>query len=186
MNDSEEKQKMLAGELYNADDPSLMRERLNARRLTRMFNITTETELQKRKFLLKELLGKCPEHVFIEPPFRCDYGYNIIFQEEVFLNFGCVLLDVNKISIGEGTMLGPYVQLYTATHPLNAEERSRGLESGKPITIGKKCWIGGGVIINPGVTIGDNTTIGAGSVVTKDIPANVFAAGNPCEVIKNL
>ncbi len=177
---------MLAGELYNALDPKLIRERVNARRLTRQYNFSTETELKKRNFILKELLGNNPHGVVIEPPFHCDYGYNITLGEGVFLNFGCVFLDVNAITIGDQTMVGPYVQMYTATHPLDADERCKGLELGKPITIGSKCWIGGGVIINPGITIGDNTTIGAGSVVTKDIPANVFAAGNPCNVIKNL
>ena len=186
MNNSEEKQKMLAGELYNALDPLLIRERVNARRLTRQYNLSTETELNKRNIILKELLGKLSLGVYIEPDFRCDYGYNIFLGEGVFLNFGCVFLDVNTITIGDQTMVGPYVQFYTATHPLDAEKRCEGPELGKPITIGSKCWIGGGVIINPGVTIGDNTTIGAGSVVTKDIPANVFAAGNPCKVIKNL
>ncbi len=186
MTDSTEKQKMLAGELYFAGDPLLIRERVNARRLTRQFNLSSETELKKRNFILKELLGKWSNGVYIESPFRCDYGYNIFLGEWVYMNFGCVFLDVNPITIGEHTMLGPYVQIYTATHPLEAEKRCEGPESGKPITIGSRCWIGGGVIINPGVTIGDNTTIGAGSVVTKDIPPNAFAAGNPCEVIKEL
>ncbi len=181
-----EKEKMLAGELYNALDPQLIRERINARRLIRQYNLSTETEMKKRNFILKELLGKYSSGVFIEPNFQCDYGYNIFLGKEVFINFGCVFLDVNPITIGDYTMLGPYVQIYTATHPLDAEKRSEGPESGKPVTIGNKCWIGGGTIINPGVKIGDNTTIGAGSVVTKDIPPSVFAAGNPCMVIKNL
>lgn len=186
MNISEEKQKMLAGELYNALDPVLIRERVNARRLTRQYNLTTETELQKRSFILKDLLGKISPGVVIEPDFRCDYGYNIFLSSGVFINFGCVFLDNNPITIGEQTMLGPLVQLYTATHPLDAEMRCEGSEMAKPITIGKKCWIGGGTIINPGITIGENTTIGAGSIITKDIPANVFAAGNPCKVIRDL
>jgi len=177
---------MLAGELYNALDPQLIRERVNARRLTRQYNLSTETELKKRNFILKELLGKYSHGVYIEPDFRCDYGYNIFLGNEVFINFGCIFLDVNTITIGDQTMLGPYVQLYTATHPLDAENRCDGPELGKPITIGSKCWVGGCVIINPGLIIGDNTTIGAGSVVTKDIPPNAFAAGNPCKVIKNL
>jgi maltose O-acetyltransferase len=181
-----EKENMLTGKLYRANDPQLIRERINARRLTRQYNLSTETEMKKRNFILKELLGKLSTGVYIEPPFRCDYGYNIFLGEMVYMNFGCVFLDVNPIRIGDQTMLGPYVQIYTATHPLDADQRSEGPELGKPITIGKKCWIGGGTIINPGIMIGDNTTIGAGSVVTKDIPSNVFAAGNPCKVIKNL
>lgn len=186
MTDSSEKQKMLAGVLYDANDPQLASERINARRLTRLFNATAESEHTKRTALLSELLGKISTGVFIEPPFRCDYGNNIYLGEQVYMNFGCIFLDVNRIDIGEQTMFGPNVQVLTATHPLNAEMRCEGRELGYPIKIGKKVWVGGGVIICPGVSIGDNSTIGAGSVVTKDIPSDVFAAGNPCKIIRKL
>ncbi len=129
---------------------------------------------------------KCKGRIHIEPPFYCDYGYNIEIDVNFYANFSRVILDVNKVVIGKNVMFGPMVQIYTASHPIIAEERIKGLELSKPITIGDNAWFGGGVIVCPGVTIGKNTTIGAGSVVTKDIPENVFAAGNPCRVIKKL
>jgi maltose O-acetyltransferase len=186
MTDPTEKQKMLAGELYDASDSQLVAERTNARRLTRVYNSTSETELTERTSLLEKLLAKNSTGVFIEPPFRCDYGYNIYLGEYVYMNFGCIFLDVNRIEVGEQTMFGPNVQVLTATHPLNAAKRCEGRELGIPIKIGKRVWIGGGVVICPGVVIGDDTTIGAGSVVTKDVPSNVFAAGNPCRVIRKI
>ena len=124
--------------------------------------------------------------LWLQPPFYCDYGYNIKVGERVFFNFNCIVLDVAPVIIGSRTLFGPNVQVYTATHPLNPMERSSGLEFAKPIVIGEDVWIGGSAVICPGVTIGDGTTIGAGSVVTKDIPSTVFAAGNPCKVIRNL
>ncbi|MCX7571582.1 sugar O-acetyltransferase [Tumebacillus sp. DT12] len=177
---------MLAGELYLASDPQLVSERKNARRLTRLYNATTEDETEQRRTLLSELFGSTGRQIEVEPPFRCDYGYNIHAGNGFYANFNCVLLDVCEVRIGENVLFGPNVQVYTATHPLVASERIKGPELGKPITIGNNVWIGGGAIIGPGVTIGDNTTIGAGSVVTKDIPAGVFAAGNPCRVIREL
>jgi maltose O-acetyltransferase len=133
-----------------------------------------------------DLLGKVGPGAWIEPPFYCDYGTQIELDEDVFINFGCVLLDPAPIRIGAQTQLGPYVQLYTADHPREAAARVAGPELGKPITIGKRVWIGGGAIVLPGVTIGDDTTIGAGSVVSHDIPSGVVAAGNPCKVIRTL
>jgi maltose O-acetyltransferase len=181
-----EKEKMLRGELYDASDPQLVRERLHARQLLRAFNGSHPDELEARQELLSRLLGAMGEGSYIEPPFYCDYGSHIYFGERVYLNFNCVILDCNTVRIGDNTMLGPSVQIYAATHPLDAMERIKGPELGYPITIGSNVWIGGGAIIGPGITIGDNTTIGAGSVVTRDVPANVFAAGNPCRVIREL
>jgi maltose O-acetyltransferase len=181
-----EKEKMLAGELYNSLDPQLVNERRQARELTRAFNATTADEGSKRKHLLIELLGSAGSGIGIEPPFFCDYGYNIHLGDYVFFNFNCVILDVMRVEIGSHSMFGPAVQIYTATHPLDAAERRSGLEFAKPIKIGCDVWVGGSVVINPGVTIGDRSVIGAGSVVVKDIPADVFAAGNPCKVIRYL
>ncbi|WP_110112158.1 sugar O-acetyltransferase [Bacillus sp. CGMCC 1.16541] len=181
-----EKEKMLAGELYKPWDEQLVKERENARRLTRLFNETTETQYDERKDLLKKLFGSTGENVYLEPTFRCDYGSNIHVGENFFANFDCIILDVCEVRIGANCMFAPGVHIYTATHPIDAIERNRGLESGIPVTIGDNVWVGGGAIINPGVTIGDNAVIGAGSVVTKDIPANTVAAGNPCRVIKKL
>lgn len=180
-----EKQKMLAGELYDASDATLVNERLHARKLMREFNDSDAADMDKRVEILKRLIV-VKGNVEIEPPFYCDYGYNIEVGDRFFANFDCVMLDVNKIHIGNNVMFGPKVQVYTATHPIKAEERIKGPERGLPITIGDNVWIGGGSIICPNVTIGNNTTIGAGSVVTQDIPANVFAVGNPCRVVKEL
>lgn len=181
-----EKEKMLRGELYDASDPELVRERLRARKLLKEFNESAPDDLERRRALPAQLLGSMGEGVYIEPPFYCDYGSNILMGERVYLNFNCVILDCNVVRIGDNTMLGPAVQIYAATHPLDAAERIKGPELAYPVTIGRNVWIGGGAIIGPGVTIGDNTTIGAGSVVVKSIPANVFAAGNPCRVIREL
>ena len=177
---------MLAGDLYNAADAALTEERKHARTLTKQINETSPGNLSLRGFLLTELLGKVGKNLIIEPPFFCDYGYNIFTGDNVFFNFNCVILDVMPVTIGGGTLFGPNVQIYTATHPLDWQERAAGLESGKPIVIGENVWIGGSVVICPGVTIGSRSVIGAGSVVTKDIPDDVFAAGNPCRVIRSL
>jgi len=177
---------MLAGELYNPLDEQLSAERLNARLLLAALNETREDETAERSSLLKELLPNAGEGRWLQPPFYCDYGYNIKLGEKVFFNFNCVVLDVTLVTIGSRTLFGPNVQVYTATHPMNHKERAGGLEYAKPIAIGEDAWIGGSVVICPGVTIGDRSVIGAGSVVTKDIPADVFAAGNPCRVIRTL
>lgn len=180
-----EKEKMLQSKLYDASDWELTEERDFARNLIYEFNNTKPHEKEKREKILKQLLivkGK----INIEPPFYCDYGYNIEVGDNFFANFGCIILDVNKVRIGDNVLLAPYVQIYTATHPLEPKERLTLKEFAKPITIGNNVWIGGGSIICPGVTIGNNSVIGAGSVVTKDIPDNVLAAGNPCKIIKKL
>ncbi len=180
-----EKEKMLAGDFYNADDEELIKERDYARSLTFEFNNTKPIEKVKRQEILKKLIiAKGSFH--IEAPFNCDYGYNIEVGENFYANYGCIILDVNKVKIGDNVLLAPNVQIYTATHPTDPIERLTGKEYGKPIVIGNNVWIGGGTIICPGVTIGDNVTIGAGSVVTKDIDDNVIAGGNPCRVIKTI
>ncbi|WMQ64035.1 sugar O-acetyltransferase [Imtechella halotolerans] len=181
-----EKQKMLSGELYNSFDEELMKDRVKARLLLKQLNDSREDEVVKRDGILNELLPQAGDNLWIQPPFYCDYGTNIITGEGVFFNFNCVVLDVMEVNIGSKTMFGPNVQIYTATHPLDYKIRNTGLEYAKPITIGENVWVGGSVVICPGITIGDNSIIGAGSVVTKSIPANVIAAGNPCKVIRNL
>lgn len=186
MNYRSEREKMLAGELYVAADPELTRARQRARALIRDYNGTNEAEHELRRSLLAELLGSVGAHIWIEPPFYCDYGSNIFLEDGVYLNFNCIFLDCNTIHIGANTLFGPSVQLLTAYHPLDAAERIRGPELASPIKIGANAWIGAGVIVCPGVTIGDNTTIGAGSIVTRDIPANVLAVGNPCRVVREL
>lgn len=180
-----EKQKMLSGELYNSFDEELMKDRVKARLLLKQLNDSREDEVVKRDGILNELLPQAGDNLWIQPPFYCDYGTNIITGEGVFFNFNCVVLDVMEVNIGSKTMFGPNVQIYTATHPLDYKIRNTGLEYAKPITIGENVWVGGSVVICPGITIGDNSIIGAGSVVTKSIPANVIAAGNPCKVIRN-
>jgi maltose O-acetyltransferase len=181
-----EKEKMLAGELYDPLDALLSAERLNARLLLKELNDTREDQTSERSRILRELLPNAGEGLWLQPPFYCDYGYNIKMGEKVFFNFNCVVLDVTFVTIGSRTLFGPNVQVYTATHPMNHKERAAGVEYAKPITIGEDVWIGGSAVICPGVTIGDRSVIGAGSVVTKDIPADVFAAGNPCKVIRTL
>lgn len=181
-----EKEKMLAGELYNALDVQLSEERLKARLLLKALNDTGEDQPAERNRILKELIPNAGEGLWLQPPFYCDYGYNIIAGDKVFFNFNCVVLDVAQVTIGSRTLFGPNVQIYTATHPMNYKERASGLEAAKPITIGNDVWVGGSAVICPGVTIGNRSVIGASSVVTKDIPTDVFAAGNPCRVIRPL
>jgi maltose O-acetyltransferase len=181
-----EKEKMLAGELYKASDSHLIAERRNARQLLKKYNDSSDEHTLLRKEILRELIGGYSKGLSIEPPFFCDYGSNISVGEKVYFNFNCVVLDATKVTIGSNVLFGPNVQIYTATHPMDYKIRAEWLESGKPITIGSDIWVGGGAIICPGVTIGDRSVIGAGSVVTKDIPSDYFAAGNPCKVIKSL
>ncbi len=178
-----EREKMLRGELYRADDPELTAARMRARELCYRLHHEQRGDVQSRQRILVELLGTGGETATIEPPFQCDYGSNIHLGQNVYFNFNCVVLDVCPVTIGDHTLIGPSVQIYTATHPLQAQLR-REEEFGKPITIGTDVWIGGGAILCPGITIGDRTVIGAGSVVTKDLPPDVFAAGNPCRVIR--
>ncbi|WP_208589603.1 sugar O-acetyltransferase [Gracilibacillus suaedae] len=179
-----EKEKMLAGEMYNPSDPQLWSDREYVRKLVREYNHTTEKETNKREKLLKELLGSSGEGVFMEPNIRFDYGYNTYVGNHFFANFDCTILDVCEVRFGDNCMLGPNVQIYTATHPLHPDDRNSGKEYAKPITIGNNVWFGGGAIINPGVTIGDNVVITSGAVVTKDVPSNVVAGGNPAKIIK--
>jgi maltose O-acetyltransferase len=177
---------MLAGELYLASDPELVAARKRARKLTRAYNATTEEEIEKRAALLAELFATVVRDVEIEPPFRCDYGTNIRLGRRVYMNMGCVILDCNRVTIGDNVLFGPDVHVYAATHPVDPEVRQRGGELALPVTIGDDVWVGGGAILSAGVTIGSNTTIGAGSVVVRDVPANVVAAGNPCRVVREL
>ncbi len=175
---------MVAGELYNASDPELANDRRSTRTLLHQLNNSSEDDVPRRKEIQKSLLPKSDDTLWIEPPFFCDYGYNIHAGEKVFFNFNCVVLDVGIVRIGSRTLIGPAVQIYTAMHPMDHQERASGLEFSKPVNIGEDVWIGGGAVICPGVTIGDRSIIGAGSVVTKDVPSDVFAAGNPCKVIR--
>src|SRR5262249_41892442 len=178
-----ELEKMLAGELYDPLDPELVCARNRARDLCQDLNATREGDQQTRRRILTELCGRGGESVWMQPPFFCDYGSNIHLGERVFFNFNCVVLDVCRVDVGDYTLFGPAVQIYTATHPMNAELRRR-QEFARPITIGSDVWVGGGAVICAGVTIGSRAVIGAGSVVTRDIPEGVFAAGNPCRVIR--
>ena len=176
---------MLAGELYEAWDAGLTAMRASARRWLQLYNGMLAAEREQREAVLQQLLGKCGT-IDIQPPFYCDYGAHILIGENCFMNFNCVILDCALVTIGKNVQLGPGVQLYAAYHPLDAAERIKGPELAAPIVIGDNVWIGGGAIVCPGVTIGSDTTIGAGSVVTRSIPEKVFAAGNPCRVIRAL
>jgi maltose O-acetyltransferase len=180
-----EHEKMLAGELYDPLDPELVRLRERARDLCFDLNATRERDADLRRRILTDLFGQGGESVWMQPPFFCDYGTNILLGERVFFNFNCVVLDVCRVTIGDFTIFGPAVQIYTATHPFDPDLR-RKEEFGKPVEIGSDVWVGGGAIICPGVSIGSRTVIGAGSVVTRDIPAGVFAAGNPCRVLREI
>ena len=178
-----ERDKMIAGERYDPLDPELADARVRARELCQRLNAGRESDQDGRRRILVELFGRGGDSVWMQPPFFCDYGSNIELGERVFFNFNCVVLDVCPVSIGSFTLFGPAVQIYTPMHPWDAEQRRRE-EFGKPVTIGDDVWVGGGAIILPGVTIGSRAVIGAGSVVTRDVPDDVFAAGNPCRVIR--
>jgi maltose O-acetyltransferase len=180
-----ERQKMLAGDLYDPLDPELVSARERARDLCQALNATREAEPEARRRILSDLFGRGGETVWMQPPFYCDYGSNIELGERVFFNFNCVVLDVCPVRIGDYTLFGPAVQIYTPMHPFNAELR-RQREFGKPVEIGSDVWVGGAALILPGVRIGSRAVIGAGSVVTRDIPDGVFAAGNPCRVIREI
>ena len=182
---SVERDKMLAGELYDPLDPELVRARDRARDLCQDLNATREGQQEERRRIVGKLFGAGGESVWLQPPFFCDYGSNILLGERVFFNFNCVVLDVCLVRIGEYTLFGPSVQISTAMHPMNAELR-RGQEFARPIEIGSDVWVGGGAIICPGVSIGSRSVIGAGSVVTRDVPEGVFAAGNPCRVVREI
>ena len=180
------KERMLRGELYIADDPQIEADQARAHELMERYNATRHAEQDERDRLLRELLGEVGEGVVVRPPFRCDYGSHISIGAGTFVNFDCVMLDVAPIRIGAACQLATGVQLLTATHPIDPEPRRLGWEYAKPITIGDNVWLGGGVIVCPGVTIGDNTVVGAGAVVTRDLPADVVAFGNPARVQRSI
>lgn len=181
-----ELEKMQAGELYDPCDPELGAARLRARQLSRRFSAMPDDDGKGRISLLRELFGSVGEGSWVEPEFRCDYGFNIHVGRRFFANFNCVILDVCEVHIGDDCLIGPQVGIYTAMHPLDATERSSGREYGRPVTIGNQVWIGGGAIINPGVTIGDRAVIASGAVVTKDVPADTVVGGNPAVVLRSL
>lgn len=181
-----EKAKMLRGELYNPLDPELVAERQRARQLFKSLNDSSVDRVAARLQLIQALIPRSGRDVWIEPPFYCDYGSNITLGDRVYFNFNCTILDVAPVTIGADVKFGPGVHLYTATHPSDAAERKSGVEFGRPIEIGNDTWIGGGAIVCPGVQIGARSIVGAGSVVTKDLPADVVAVGNPCRVIRSI
>jgi maltose O-acetyltransferase len=181
-----EKDKMLAGDLYDPLDPQLVGERRRARLLAKALNDTRDDQQEERARLIRTLIPASGRDTWIEPPFYCDYGHNITLGDRVFFHFNCVVLDVAPVSIGSRVLFAPAVQIYAATHPLSAEARAGGLELGKAVSIGDDVWVGGGAIVCPGVRIGEGSVVAAGSVVTRDIPAGVLAAGNPCRVIREI
>ena len=181
-----EKEKMLAGELYDACNPELLKELNDVKVLCQQYNNLLPTDFAARNALLQQLLGRADRDTFINQPFYCDYGRHIRVGKRFFANFGLTVLDEALVTIGDDCFLGPHVQIYTACHSTDPVERNSRREWAEPVTIGNNVWIGGNVTILPGVTIGDNTTIGAGSVVTRDVPAGVVAAGNPAKVIKRI
>lgn len=179
-------EKMQNGLIYNDFDEDLFQRRVVAKRLFRNYNKTDDEEVEKRQTIMSELFKKVGKSVWIEPDFRCEFGKNITIEDDVYINFGCVILDCAEVTIGKNTLLGPNIGIYAVNHVTDAEERINGGCYGKPVHIGKNVWLGGDVKILAGVSIGDNTIIGAGSIVTKDIPANVIAVGNPCKVIRQV
>lgn len=181
-----EKEKMLQGKLYDPSESELHADRQSAKEVLFDYHLLRPGKIIKRNEIIKKLFGKIDGLFWIEPPFRCDYGYNITIGENFYANYNCTILDCAKITIGSNVMLGPNVSLFTAGHPVHGELRNTGLEFALPITIGDNVWIGGGAIVNPGIVIGDNVVIGAGSVVTRDIAPNCIAAGNPCKVIREI
>lgn len=178
-------EKMVAGELYDPLDPDLVTRRTRARDLCQRLNATAESQNDERNVILRELFGAGGDSVWMQPPFFCDYGTNISLGTRVFFNFNCIVLDVCPVRIGSYSMFGPGVQILTPMHPFDAVQRRRE-EFGKPVIIGDDVWVGGGALILPGVKIGSRSVIGAGSVVSRDVPADTFAAGNPCRVIREI
>ena len=181
-----EKEKMISGKPYKAFGDELANERQYAKELIFDFNSFRPNEIVNRNEVIKRLLGKIGSSFIIEPPFRCDYGYNIEIGENFYSNYNLIIMDCAKVKIGDNVMIGPNVSVYTAGHPVHFEIRNQGYEYAFPVSIGNNVWIGGNAVINPGVIIGDNSVIGSGSVVTKDIPDNVIAAGNPCKVLRGI
>ena len=183
---SEQRDRMLAGLPYRAGDPEIVADLERAARLNRDYNATTIDELDRRRALLAELVGSLGEDVTLRPPAWFDIGFQTHIGARTFANFGLVVLDIARVTIGEDVQIGPNVQLLTPTHPTDPQERRSGIEAAEPITIGDNVWLGGGVIVCPGVTIGANTVVGAGSVVVRDLPANVVAVGNPARVVREI
>jgi len=178
------KEKMIAGLPYIDSDGQLFKERQYAKEELKRFNDSEPNQIKFRKQIIQKLFKTTGSRFFLEPPFRCDYGYNITIGENFYSNYNCTILDCAPVTIGENVLFGPNVSLFTAGHPLHFEARNQGWEFAQPIVIEDNVWIGGHVVVNPGVRIGKNAVIGSGSVVTKDIPANVIAAGNPCRIIR--
>lgn len=182
-----EEEKMMSGELYDANyNKELIEKRLDAKQLCKKYNDLDPRDINEKKRIIEKLLGKVPENFTIEPNFFCDYGFNIELGANFYSNHNLVILDANKVTFGDNVFIGPNCGFYTAGHPIDFITRNKGLEYAKPIIVGNNVWIGGNVCVMPGVTIGDNVVIGAGSVVTKDIPSNVIAYGNPCRVQKKI
>ena len=181
-----EKEKMLSGELYDANEKGLVEDRLRCKDLCHEYNQLLPSKINEQEALIKKIFGKTKQHICVTAPFWCDYGYNIELGENFYSNHNLVILDTAKVTFGDNVFIAPNCGFYTAGHPLDVAQRNKGLEYAKPITVGNNVWIGGNVIVMPGVTIGDNCTIGGGSVVVKDIPSNTVAVGNPCRGIKNL
>ena len=181
-----ERERMVAGELYNASDPELNAARRRARQLLAQFNGSEPEALSEQRTILEELFGSFGSGSFVNQTLKCDYGFNIFVGDNTVFNFDCILLDCNRIDIGNDVQFGPGVHIYTATHPLNAIARKSGQEFAKPVKISSGVWLGGCAVICPGVSIGENTVVGAGSIVVRDLPANVIAVGNPCKVIKTI
>lgn len=181
-----EKEKMLAGEMYNPSDPDLEKARHKVRLRFHKFNSLSEEHLTLRQDILSKIIPNAGKNLFVEPPFHCDYGSHITAGENLFMNFSCCILDVARVTIGDNCMFGPHVQIYTATHPVEFKARNSGKELAKPITIGNNVWIGGNATICPGVSLGDNVVVGSGSVVTKNFPDNVVIGGNPAKIIKTI
>lgn len=182
-----EKEKCEQGLLYNANyDEQLIRERMAVKDLCQEYNLLKNSDTEGRNILIKKILGTAKNNICIEPNFWCDYGYNIEVGENFYSNHNLVILDCAQVKFGDNVFIGPNCGFYTANHPLDVKQRNEGLESAHPITVGNNVWFGGNVVVLPGVTIGDNAVIGAGSIVTKDVPANVVAVGNPCKVLKSI
>lgn len=179
-------EKLQNGQMYNDFDDDLFQRRVAAKKLFRAYNRTEDEDVELRKSIMKELFKKLGENVWIEPDFRCEFGRNITIDDNVYINFGCVILDCADVFIGANTLLGPNVGIYPVNHAIDAQERIKGGCRAKPVHIGRNVWFGGDVKVLAGVTIGDNTIIGTGSIVTKDIPANVIAVGNPCKVLRQI
>lgn len=179
-------EKLQAGLIYNDFDDDLFQRRVIAKKLFCDYNKTNDEEIEKRQEIMNELFKKVGKSVWIEPDFRCEFGKNIIIEDNVYINFGCIILDCSEVTIGSNTLIGPNIGIYAVNHVTDAEERINGGCYGKPVYIGKNVWLGGDVKILAGVSIGDNTIIGTGSIVTKDIPSNVIAVGNPCKVVRKI